>query len=829
LPASRNGGDLRKTVFGAIAVAAIYFLFANIGLYFMVQPDGFSGFWPAAGILPAALLILRKNDRIPTIVAVFAVLSAANGMAGIPPRIGIAYASVHCAESVAAAWALGRITRGQVGTLGTGDYFRFLFSCAFGVCGGFATLGAAASAVLGGNPSFLSAWFLWWAASATGMMLITPLTLSLTAAIREKETVPKDRLVEGTLLAAALCIATAVVFGRPSDTPVNALSMVIRPWALLIPMMWASLRMPPRFVLVCSLLLWSIGIFLTSQGYGPYRVPGIPIEAAFATLFAFLTVSNVFSYVTASLLRDAAEGRRKVEESRAWFSRLFQESRAVLFVLDPETGKIVAANPAAADFYGYPEEKLTSMNIGEINTLPPKELRERLDAARRSNITFFEFRHRLADGSMRDVEVYTGPSSREGKTYLFSIVHDVTQRKRAERDLEKTRALLEETQAITKMGGWEYDAADGRVTWTNEVYRICGVGPGYDPGDPVRGFGSFAPHSAPLIERAFRRSVETGEPFDLELELVRPGGERIWVRVIGKATLRNGKVARVSGNIMDITERKRIGEERRNLERQVELAQKRESLGTMAGGIAHQFNNLLTGVLGYIELAMASLPPSSGAGDHLREAEESARRAAEFSRLMLIYVGQGVRRKELCEVGRLVQDVLPLIRTALPGNVRLEVDVPPGGPMATLDPSDFQQVLSNLFTNAWESIGRNDGVVRISVRTVRDTTSFPGINFAPDTSRGGPWACLEVADTGGGMTPGTLDRVFDPFFSTKFTGRGLGLPVTQGIVRHYGGAIFVDSAPGRGTTISVLFPVSEPHSPAFRESPLPGTISVPWR
>jgi len=648
------------------------------------------------------------------------------------------------------------------------------------------------------------------------MMLITPLILSTAAAIREKETMPRGRLVEGIVLAAVLCFATTAVFGRPPDAPVNALTMVIRPWALLIPMMWAALRMPPRFVLVCSLLLWSIGIFLTSQGYGPYRVPGMPIEAAFATLFAFLTVSNVFSYVTASLLRDAAEGRRKVEESHAWFSGLFQESRAVLFVLDPESGKIVAANPAAADFYGYPVEKLISMSIGEINTLPPKELRERLDAAGRANITLFEFRHRLADGSVRDVEVYTSPSSREGKTYLFSIIHDISQRKRAERELEKTRALLDETQALAKMGGWEFDVEEGRITWTTEVYRICGVGPDYEPGDPERSFGLFAPHSAQSIERAFRRSVEAGDPFDLELELVRADGERIWVRVIGKATRRNGKVARVSGNIMDITERKRAGEERRNLERRVELAQKRESLGTMAGGIAHQFNNLLMGVLGYIELAKTCLPPASGAVDHLREAEASARRAAEYSRLMLVYVGQGVRRKELLEVGPMVRDLLPLIRDALPGNVLLEVDVLQGSPMVTMDPSDFQQVLSNLFTNAWESIGGNDGVVRVSVRTIPDTTSFPGVNHATDTSWGGPWACLDVSDTGAGMDPATVDRIFDPFFSTKFTGRGLGLPVTQGIVRHYGEAIFVDSAPGRGTRISVLFPGSEPASAAVR-------------
>jgi signal transduction histidine kinase len=138
-----------------------------------------------------------------------------------------------------------------------------------------------------------------------------------------------------------------------------------------------------------------------------------------------------------------------------------------------------------------------------------------------------------------------------------------------------------------------------------------------------------------------------------------------------------------------------------------------------------------------------------------------------------------------------------------------------------MDPSDFQQVLSILCTNAWEAIGKEQGVVRISVRTVRDAASIPGFNYIADPSRVGPWACLEVADTGAGMDRKTMDRVFDPFFSTKFTGRGLGLPVTQGIVRHYGGAIFVDSAPGRGTTVSVLFPESPWEPRADRETPVP--------
>lgn len=814
-PASGNSAELRQTVFTAAGVAVVYYLLAKIGLIFLVQPDGFAAFWPAAGLLPVALLMIRKQDRVPAVAAVFASNSIVNVTEGMSPAIGVAYAAVHCAESVAATWALGRITRGKVATLGTGDFFRFLLFCVLTICGAAAIFGAAASVFLGGNPSFPGAFFLWWAADGTGMMLITPLLLFLGTVVRLKETIPKDRLVETITIAIVLCAATAIVFMRSPSEPLTPLSMFDRPWALLVPMMWAALRLQSGCVSFFSLLIWSIAIFFTSRGYGPYRIPGIPVESSFATLFAFLTVAYISSYVIASVLRETAQGRKMEEETRARFTGLFEKSAAVILLIDPETGKIEAANRSAVIYYGYAEEILTSMHIREINTLPPEKLQEELERIIRSKGALFHFRHRLADGSVRDVDSYAGPSTVGGKTRIYSIVHDVTEHRRAEEELSRVRALLEESQSLVRMGGWDYDVANRRVTWTPEVYRIYGVGRDYDPNDVERDIAKFAPDSAPVIEHAFRNAVETGEPYDLDLELIRGTGERIQVRTIGKATRENGNVVRISGWIADITEQKRAGEERRKLEHDLEIARKGESLGMMAGGIAHQFNNLLTGVLGYIELARESLTPASKAGELLREAEASALRAAEISRLMLVYVGQGVRRKELRELGRLVQEHLLPIRTALPGNVRLEVDASPGDPAVFMDPGDFRKVLSALFTNALEAMGGAGGVVRISVRVVRDEAVLPGFRYAAASASDGPWACLEVADTGAGMDNGTLERVFDPFFSTKFTGRGLGLPVVQGIVRHYGGAIHIDSHPGRGTTVSVLFPATEPESPAY--------------
>jgi len=689
IPAHRTFGDLVKTASIAVCVAAIYFPLAMIGLLFLVRPDGFAAFWPAAGLLPAALLILRKTDRVPTVAAVFASIAVLNITAGMSPATGVAIATVNCAESVAAAWALGRITGGKVAPLDMRNFFRFLVFCVVGVCGGSAIFGAAVSVYLAGNPSFPSAFFLWWAANGTGMMLITPVLLSLAPIVRREETTPQERIGEMIAIAVVLCVSTVFVFVRSPAEPLTALSMFRRPWILLVPMVWAALRLQPGFICIFSLLLWSIAISFTSRGFGPYRIPGIPVEASFATLFAFLTVAYISSYAIASFLRETAEGRRREQ---------------------------------------------------------------------------------------------------------------------------RIRELLEETQSISRIGGWEYEVSNNRITWTPEVYRIYGVGQDYDPGDMRRDIARYAPDSAPRFERAFRNAVGKGEPYDLELELIRATGERIQVRTMGKATLANGKVVRVSGNIIDTTEQNRAEEHRRKLERELEISRKRESLGTMAGGIAHQFNNLLTGILGYIELAKESLPPTSTALDQLREAEASALRAAELSRSMLVYVGQGIRHKELRDLGRLTQEHLSRIRPALPENVRLEINAPPEGPWCFIDPADFQEVLAILFTNAWEAMRGAEGVVRISMDTISDPADIPGLRYVTHSDSTGSWACLKVTDTGAGMDRRTMDRIFDPFFSTKFTGRGLGLPLVQGIVRYYGGAIHVHSHPGRGTMVAVLFPAAERES-----------------
>jgi len=269
---------------------------------------------------------------------------------------------------------------------------------------------------------------------------------------------------------------------------------------------------------------------------------------------------------------------------------------------------------------------------------------------------------------------------------------------------------------------------------------------------------------------------------------------------------RDGSVAGLLCAGVDITERLKAEEARLALERKVQQAQKRESLITMAGAIAHHFNNQLTTVLGYLQLAREIVPRTSTLGEYLLESENAGKRSAELSRLMLTYVGLGKRRVQPLDLSELIRDLLPAVQAAMPPTVSLDAAPLDTAPPVIMDPEDARQVVTNLLTNAWEALGDEEGAVDIAVRLVLDQALFEGFNPAGAIHANGPWVCIEVKDTGPGMDQNTLERLFDPFFTTKFTGRGLGMAVTLGIVEACDGAIFVKSGPGRGTTVRVFFP-----------------------
>ena len=276
----------------------------------------------------------------------------------------------------------------------------------------------------------------------------------------------------------------------------------------------------------------------------------------------------------------------------------------------------------------------------------------------------------------------------------------------------------------------------------------------------------------------------------------------------------------------DITERKRAEKVRLSLERQVQYAQKLESLGVLASGIAHDFNNLLMGVLGNADLAMSRLSPTSPARKEIEDIRRTAERAAELATEMLAYSGKGRFVVESVDLSTLVDEMAHLLKVSIGKKALLEFRLAHELPAVEVDVTQIRQVIMNLITNASEAIGDKSGVISITTGAVSCDRQYLAGTQGYDELAEGAYVSLEVSDTGRGMDQETRDKLFDPFFTTKFTGRGLGMAAVLGIVRGHNGAIKVSSEPGRGSTIKLLLPASNLPVMASRS---PEATGEEWR
>ncbi len=271
-------------------------------------------------------------------------------------------------------------------------------------------------------------------------------------------------------------------------------------------------------------------------------------------------------------------------------------------------------------------------------------------------------------------------------------------------------------------------------------------------------------------------------------------------------------------SMLDITEQKQAENEKTKLEVVNRQLQKTESLSRMAGAIAHHFNNQLGIVIGNLEMAIEDLPQAAAPDESLTAAMQGALKAAEISGLMLIYLGQTTGMHVHLDLSDTCRQSLPLLQVTLPKGLSINIDLPNVGPIIRANANQIQQVLANLLTNAWEAIDNNkQGAIGLTVKTVSQTDiptihRFP-VDWQPQVLT---YACLEIWDTGCGISEEDTDNLFDPFFSTKFTGRGLGLPVVLGIVKAHSGVITVESQTGQGTTFQVFFPVSVEEDPIIQ-------------
>ena len=320
-----------------------------------------------------------------------------------------------------------------------------------------------------------------------------------------------------------------------------------------------------------------------------------------------------------------------------------------------------------------------------------------------------------------------------------------------------------------------------------------------------------------MMERALAGESIAGP----DIPTLFPNGKVVWSS--GKFTPfrdEQGKIIGVLMCIYDITERKRAEEERQKLEAQIQHSQRLESLGVLAGGIAHDFNNLLVGILGNSDLALLDIPRASPAHARVEDIKTAGIRASELTRQMLAYAGKGKFILETLSLNDVIREMGHLIQSSVSKKAVLKFDLSGETPLIEADAAQIRQVLMNLIINASEALGDESGVVTISTGKITADAQYLSTVFMQEGIPAGPFTYLEISDTGIGMDKETQKKIFDPFFSTKFTGRGLGLAAVMGIVRAHKGAIKVYSEPGRGTSFKLLFPCS-PQAHPSTHAPLP--------
>ena len=304
--------------------------------------------------------------------------------------------------------------------------------------------------------------------------------------------------------------------------------------------------------------------------------------------------------------------------------------------------------------------------------------------------------------------------------------------------------------------------------------------------------------------------TETGiGVFEQEYRIVRADGEVRWLydfTVVNRDE--DGKVTHYEGYVLDATERRNAEQERLELVKQMQHAQKLESLGVLAGGIAHDFNNLLMGVLGHADLALDKMESQPGAAESVEQIKVAAHQAADLTHQLLAYAGKGKYVTVALEVNHAIREMARLLEVTLTGKADMRFDLDPGLPAIQADRSQFGQVVMNLITNAADAIGDNSGTISLHTSVVDlDPDRISRLNLT-EPILGGFYVCIEVSDNGCGMDEETQAKIFEPFFTTKFTGRGLGMAAVMGIVKAHGGALKVRSEVGVGTKIKVYFPAT---------------------
>ena len=516
------------------------------------------------------------------------------------------------------------------------------------------------------------------------------------------------------------------------------------------------------------------------------------------------------------LSRDITESRlmqERLRASRERFQLIAENAYDMIGEIDGE-GRVLYANDRVAEVLGTPAGEAHARR--ELSIFHPDDqprmravVDEALTGGTPDPITF-RIAHQVGGWRWLEASCRPVPSADGGPPRVVVIARDISERVESEQRLLESEGRYRGLVESSPLG--IIVVQEGVVAFANSSgARICGAqNPSDLVGTPM--VDLVVPEQIPrIVERV--RLAERGGPGSSFVEVTLCGLDGLLREVIGTGNhIQFHGAPAFQGVVSDATALRRAERESRRLELQLQEARKLESLGLLAGGIAHDFNNLLAVILGNVRFAKRNATLDPELSEALADVVEAGEQAARLTQQLLAYAGRRSPEVRTLDLNELVSSAQGLLRSALPRHATLEIELDPDRTTVRADVVQLEQVLMNLVINAGEALECGRGWVRL--RTGTETLQRSAGRFVGGTMpEPGDYAFLEIADNGHGMDPTTRERIFEPFFSTKRQGHGLGLAAVVGLVHGHGGAVEVASNPGEGTRIRVVLPCFEASLP----------------
>ncbi len=512
--------------------------------------------------------------------------------------------------------------------------------------------------------------------------------------------------------------------------------------------------------------------------------------------------------------------QRLAEETRARLAAIVASSSEAI-VGKSLQGIVTNWNSAAERIFGYSTAEMVGQSIFIL--VPPEHhdaermLLERI--AKGERVEFSETERIRKDGQRIYIALSVSPIlDGQGRVVgASSIKRDITERRRAAEALAQSQERLQLALKAARMGTWQWDIQTDALDWDEGVYQLYGIEPG-----GVTRYEDFIQRvhqdDREFVISTLRRTLERGVHLNYEFRVVLPDGRVRWLADQGRVVRdQDGKVLYMTGVCLDKTER-------RQMEERLLQSQRMDSVGQLAGGIAHEANNMMSVVLGCADYVLQRTDLPEAVRDDVDQIWRAAKRTAGITQQLLAFSRRQVLQPQVLDLNAVVRDLEPILSRTLGEISRLRLQLSPGLSSVRADPGQLEQVLINLTLNARDAMSEGGTLTIETTGVMLDEAYAAGKSI--DTLRTGEYVALVLGDTGHGIDRSIMSRIFEPFFTTKPVGEGtgLGLSTVYGIVKQSGGFIWAYSEPGLGTTFKVYFPAAEAlrQAEVKNQAPAPG-------